>query len=180
MIYFLVIAGLAFGVGLFFKILNDRGLNFPTNQGISMEKPLWIGAETHQIAKEFHIKESLFTKTELALFYEIRRQLPPHYYVFPNMRMADILTTTKDEGYKRRVYKMLPKHIDFVVANQYFKPVLAIELNGASHNNYKQKQSDAVKNEIFSNAGLPLETIRVGEQYSEIIAAVFKKNLPTK
>lgn len=176
--YFFLICFIIVGFWVILKLLKKKDLNNSGNHNISIENPLWISAEPQKIAKEFHIKQRLFSKSEQALFYEIKKQLPHGYYVFPNMRMADILITTKGEGYKRRVYKILPKHIDFVIANEYFKPVLAIELNGASHNSYKQKQIDIVKNEIFNNAGLPIHTIRVGEVYAEIIPRLFSTLVP--
>lgn len=168
MSYLLGIAIISFIVIIVFKRKGED------ESVISFENPLWIPAERNQadIRKEFFIKNKLLVSSEQALFYELKKDLPEGYYIFPNMRLADILTTAHGHGYYKRRNILLPKHIDFVIADSNFKPVLGIELNGSSHNNLKQQERDDLKREVFKSAGLPLVTVNVGQTYSEVVPKI--------
>ena len=50
------------------------------------------------------------------------------------------------------------RHVDFLVVDkdQAFKPMLAIELDGDSHKQYRQYKSDNFKNQVFKDNNLPL------------------------
>lgn len=120
-------------------------------------------------------KFNLMNKTESALFFELQNQLPKNYHIFPNMRLADIVETINDSGYyesKKRNNKIMPKHIDFVICDSFFKPIIAIELNGKSHNNYERMEKDEEKKEILKEANLPLITVKVGDNFIEAVGKI--------
>ena len=120
-------------------------------------------------------KFSLMNKTESALFFELKNQIPKNYYIFPNMRLADIIETINNANYyeiKKRNHKIMPKHIDFVICDSTFKPIVAIELNGKSHNNYERMEKDEEKKEILKEANLPLVTIKVGDNFNETVSNI--------
>ncbi|MDD4804055.1 MAG: DUF2726 domain-containing protein [Candidatus Pacebacteria bacterium] len=122
-------------------------------------------------------KFSLMNKTESALFFELQNQLPRNYHIFPNMRLADIVETINDAGYyesKKRNNKIMPKHIDFVICDSTFKPIVAIELNGKYHNNYERMEKDEEKKEILKEADLPLITVKVGDSFTESVEKIKK------
>lgn len=114
-------------------------------------------------------RESIMDSKEEAFFLEFQRQLPSGFYIFPKMRIADIIETISGSGYYRLRNKILPKHIDFLITNVRFQPILAIELNGASHLRKDREEIDNQKKEIFDSINLPLEFIEVGTNfYSDI------------
>lgn len=117
-------------------------------------------------------RPSVMNKSEEAFFFELKKQLPEGYYIFPKMRIADILETVSGKDYYLLRNKILPKHIDFLICDSYFKPVVAIEVNGGYHNTESQKEKDSIKREIFSNAKLSFETVNVGTDFSESIAKI--------
>jgi len=114
-------------------------------------------------------------KREEAFFFELRKQLPEGYFVFPKMRIADIIETTNGKGYYIHRNEILPKHIDFLICNASFHPILAIELNGSSHGREDRKESDYEKKEIFKSAGLPLEFIEVGTDFPSDVKNLIAK-----
>jgi len=120
----------------------------------------------------YHPRHSVFTRSEAAFFDELKRQTPEGYHVFPKMRIADILNTPHGSGYYKRVYKIIPKHVDFVVCDQYFKPLVAVEVNGSSHRRAKTQESDALKKEIFEVAGMPLIAVPVGSSFASAVQEV--------
>jgi hypothetical protein len=117
-------------------------------------------------------RSSVMSRSESAFFYELKKQLPSDYYIFPKMRIADMIDTVDGKGFYFRRNKILPKHVDFLVCNEYFKPVVAIEVNGNSHNRADRVERDVLVNEIFKNAKLPLETVNVGTDFSSSIARI--------
>lgn len=121
-------------------------------------------------------RQSVMNRSEEAFFFELQKQLPNGYYIFPKMRIADIIETVSGKDYYLKRNKILPKHVDFLVCDSYFKPVVAIEVNGSSHNRLDRTKRDVLVNEIFKDAQLPLETINVGSNFNESILKI-KSNL---
>ena len=104
----------------------------------------------------------------------MQKQLPQGYLAFPKMRIADILRIRDGAGYYKRRNQILPKHVDFIVCNPDFKPVVAIEVNGSSHRNNNRIKSDEVKKKVFSDAGLPLVSVQVGSDFNQAIQEIVK------
>ncbi len=120
--------------------------------------------------KKFRVMNS----SEAALFFELKKQLP-QYFVFPNMRLADVVSAIDDSGYfeyKKRIHKILPKHIDFVICDRDFKPKIAIELNGDYHKRYDQMEKDEEKRLILAEAKLPFKVIHVKENFAEAVQKI--------
>ncbi|MFC4426966.1 DUF2726 domain-containing protein [Deinococcus navajonensis] len=108
-------------------------------------------------------KPYFFARSEAAFLASLEEALPAGYRVFPNVRLNDLfLITTKDTRQKQGAYARLrDKHVDFlVVALPDHRPVFAIELDGASHDNDRQQYRDAVKDVAFKSAALPLVRLR--------------------
>lgn len=120
-------------------------------------------------------KFRIMNNSESTLFYELQKQLPQNYYVFPNMRIADIVHVVKGPDFKKRRNKVLPRHADFVICDQDFKPLFVIELNGGYHNHPIQQEKDREKEAIFREALLPLVIIRVGENFSKVVGGILKE-----
>lgn len=103
------------------------------------------------------VKRSFFSRSELAFFSTLTAVLEgTPYTVFPNVRLNDLFTIGGDE--KRSTYNRLrDKHVDFLIVSRGgFVPTLALELDGASHENEVQQKRDQVKDLVFRSAGLTL------------------------
>jgi very-short-patch-repair endonuclease len=62
--------------------------------------------------------------------------------------------------------KILAKHVDFVLCDpESLAPLLAIELDDASHDRPERKERDEFVDHAFESAGLPLLRIRNGSSY---------------
>lgn len=157
----IILAALIVGVGIVIEFFK---------RGSSTKKQQYVSSDGYRV------KRSVMNGSESAFFFELQKQLPKDYYVFPKMRIADILDIPDGHDYYRMRNKALPKHIDFLVCDKYFKPIVAVELNGGSHNNLRQQAADHMKNEMFQGSGLLLETINVGQNFSSRIEEV-KKHL---
>ncbi|WP_102128555.1 DUF2726 domain-containing protein [Deinococcus planocerae] len=80
------------------------------------------------------------------------------YLVFPNVRLNDLFLISRAAQNRQSVLgRLRDKHVDFLILEERdFKPVLAIELDGASHDTERQRYRDEVKNTAFRSAGLRL------------------------
>ena len=106
------------------------------------------------VARDGYLKKDfVMNKSKSAFFFELGRQLPKGYYIFPKMQIADMIDATDGYGLKYRKNKILPKHIDFLICNSYLNPVLGIELNGSSHSRQDRIERDELVNDIFRVAG---------------------------
>ena len=114
-------------------------------------------------------KNSLMNGSESALFFELQKQLPSSYHIFPNMRLADIVESVNGHGFYKRRNKILPRHIDFVICDSFFKPMMAIELNGSSHNRLDRMEIDEEKKNILEEAQIPLITVKAGDNFTESV-----------
>jgi Protein of unknown function (DUF2726) len=88
--------------------------------------------------------------------------------VFPKVRVADVLETTSGEraGFNR----ISQKHVDYLLVSlPNFQPVMAIELDGKSHGSQKQQARDAVKDQAFNSAGVPLVRVPVSRDLSDVM-----------
>ena len=117
----------------------------------------------------------LLNNSESALFFELQKQLPPEYHIFPNMRLADIVDPINYRGhyeYRQKARKIMPKHIDFIICDSTFKPIVAIELNGNSHNRLDRMEMDEEKKKILEEAQIPLIIIKVGDNFTEALLRI--------
>lgn len=108
-------------------------------------------------------------QSEAAFFFELKRQLPEGYNIFPKMRIADMLDVPNGREYYRMRNQILPKHIDFLVCDKSFAPIVAIELNGKSHLRQDRIERDQKIEEIFEGAKIPLVIAKTGESFENLI-----------
>ena len=103
------------------------------------------------------VKRSFFSRSELAFFGTLSTVLEhTPYTVFPNVRLNDIFVIGGED--KRSTNNRLrDKHVDFlIVTRDGYRPRLAIELDGASHEREVQQARDRVKDLVFRSAELTL------------------------
>ena len=88
--------------------------------------------------------------------------------VFPKVRVADVLETTSGglAGFNR----ISQKHVDYLVVSlPNFQPLMATELDGKSHGSDRQQARDAVKDQAFKTAGMPLVRVPVSRDLSDVM-----------
>lgn len=127
---------------------------------------------------EYRKRSRVMNNSEARFFYLLKNALTDDFHIFPKMRIADILETVHGEGYYVRRNKVLPKHIDFLICNELFKPLLGIEIDGSSHRTQKRVDRDREVNKIFEDVGLILKRVVVGSSFEKEIAEI--KDLLTR
>jgi len=129
--------------------------------------------------ESYGIKKSVFTKTEFKfyqglLWYFWSNNLFSEYTIFSKMRLIDIFYANKSFNWKenkRMVYKILAKHIDFIITDKSWAPVLLIELDDKYHSWRDYYRADELKNDICKYTWMPLIRFQASNyyDYSEIL-----------
>ncbi|HFL5522622.1 TPA: DUF2726 domain-containing protein [Salmonella bongori] len=106
-------------------------------------------------------RKPFLTKREREFFNRLRDNLKDDYYIFPQVRVVDIITPNKQFPKNSREFIALFRqvsqwHCDFLIVNMDFNVELAIELDDFTHNQPKRKRRDEIFNKAFSHAGVTL------------------------
>lgn len=102
----------------------------------------------------YRLKYSLMTKNEQKYYNVIKDNLSEKYKIFPQINLATIIQKTDPNAYRNELFR----NIDFLITDSEYKPLVCIEINDESHNDYKRKQRDRKVKAICEEAGIPLIT----------------------
>lgn len=131
--------------------------------------------------KYYFVKKSIFELSEQKIYYFINQKLKEYnnYFVFPKVRLADIIGVDKKQQEIKEIKdvavpNITSKHIDYVICKRYFengdmekamyKPCLLIELDGNSHKGEKQAKNDNFKNQVLSNLDIKFVRIKFTDE----------------
>ncbi len=119
-----------------------------------------------------------FTKSEYAFYKELQKQVGDKYAIFSKVRLADFIDVDIDK-YKNRsewqIYwnKIKSKHVDFLLCDpETLKPMVAVELNGKSHQTEKVKERDEFVSRMYESVNLRFVTNHVGEDFTTTIEKI--------
>ena len=113
--------------------------------------------------------------SEAALFGILSRHMPRGFHVHGKVRLEDIIRVKRGLPEQLRWAargRVKSRHVDFLITNKSGKPVMAIELDGASHNVRNPSEADKVKMALFKAAAIPLRRISVGENFEPIASEI--------
>lgn len=113
-------------------------------------------------------RASLVTKSELRFYKSLQKAVLDDWEIFAMVRIADLIRVEKGDANGRKwLNKILSKHIDFVLCDPgSLEPVLAIELDDASHQRPDRIERDIFVNDAFDAADFPLLRIPVETSYN--------------
>lgn len=108
---------------------------------------------------QYQKKFTLLNKSELVLFGRLR-EAAPELLTLTQVSMSQLffIGNFRKDGY-RQIGEIGRKSIDFLICRPDTSIVLAIELNGPTHNYRKQLASDEKKRAALEEAGIPLIVI---------------------
>ncbi len=106
----------------------------------------------------FKRREFLMNVPERKFFENLHKVVPENYVIFPQVVLSSIVdvTITKKEamGWRNKINR---KTIDFVLFERpYYKPVLAIEYDGKTHNSPSRRKRDKEVEKILNSAGIDI------------------------
>jgi hypothetical protein len=113
-------------------------------------------------------KDFLLTEGERAFFGVLQTAVAERYLICLMVRMADLLFVQKgSQGWRHYFNKISAKHIDFVLCDRNtVRPLLAIELDDASHNRSNRRKRDNFVDSACEAAGLPILRVPARATYN--------------
>lgn len=114
---------------------------------------------------QYQDKFRLLNKSEQELF-EALKSATPAYHVFSQVSMSQIFHMNDAWKYRAKtIYlnRIARKSIDFLLCRENFSIVIAIELNGPTHEREDRKKADETKAKALDEAGIPLLTYEPGK-----------------
>ena len=117
----------------------------------------------------YYLRKALFTAAEQSFLGGLEQVLPPGVRVFGKVRLADIfgvqrgLDPSARQSARNRIDR---KHVDFLlVRTDDLAPLAGIELDDRSHEEEERQERDALVDEVFAGAGLPLLHVPAQKTY---------------
>ncbi|OGD69161.1 hypothetical protein A3E89_00975 [Candidatus Campbellbacteria bacterium RIFCSPHIGHO2_12_FULL_35_10] len=129
----------------------------------------------------FYLRQRILDDREQALFINLKKQLENKYTVLSKVRIEDFVGVKNDNLKKNEHFglrnRIKSRHVDFLICDlNTTRPLLAIELDGTSHNRYDRKERDNMLNRIYKDINLRYIHIKVGDDFEQR-AEEIKNNL---
>jgi hypothetical protein len=114
------------------------------------------------------LKRYLMSKAERSFFGVLEQVTDTSkYYIFPQMSLSNLVDVEKGTGsYQAFHNKIDRKSVDFVLFDRSsISPVIAIELDDASHDRTDRQERDAFVDQVLARAGLALLHVKAQTAY---------------
>ncbi len=125
----------------------------------------------HKVIPPYEPQAALFTPAERAFFVILRDVLEPQFLIFGKVRLADIIKTRsglEPNEQRRSFYKIIGKHVDFVICRDKDLSVIGvIELDDSSHNRADRRARDIFVDGALGAAKIPIAHIKVRRHYTK-------------
>jgi len=110
----------------------------------------------------YRLKPNVLTQHELKLYTDL---LPvthgTNLIILPKIRIADFICCPNGtRNYYSWFNKISAKHVDFLICDKMFRPLLAIELDDRSHDRSAGIERDRFVDAVYSDAGLAVLHLR--------------------
>lgn len=121
-------------------------------------------------------KSRLMNDSELAFFVNLKQALGDRYLIFCKVRIEDFVGVKKEVD-SRKTYglrgRIKSRHVDFLVCDsETTAPLLAIEVNGKSHERADQAKRDEFVVKLYESVGLAFRSVAVGSDFHAEAEAV--------
>ncbi len=112
-------------------------------------------------------RDRLFTFQERKFYKVLQNEVANEFLIFPKVRMGDVVFLANEPANRKyHSNQVWGKHFDFLLCDKDLcQPLLAIELDDSSHRRYDSRQSDALKDWVCAQTGLPLLRVEVRASY---------------
>jgi hypothetical protein len=143
---------------------NNRNANDVSNLN-SSEIPNPNSINVSKLNDNTHIPYSLNTSILTARessFFEVLYPIATKHnlYVLIKPRIADFITVTverykKGSDFNKYFNQIAKKHIDFLICNKDFKPILGFEIDDKTHSKHDRIVRDSFVDGLYKSVGLP-------------------------
>ena len=115
----------------------------------------------------FQRKDSFLTPAQIAYFKVLRMIFADEYFIFAHVSVLDLCQAQDDPSARAAIDEIDGEHVDFVLCHpRTFKPMVAIALDAASHDDPERRGRDELLDEVFRAIGMKLVRQRFRHSYS--------------
>ncbi len=113
----------------------------------------------------YRLREYFLSTPEISLFRLLHKMVGDRYVICPKVALTDIFTIIRPNENVHFYNKIFRKHVDFLLCDpKTLKPAIAIEIVKPVART-ETRASDQFMEELFSNEGVPLVHVPLGEKY---------------
>lgn len=124
-------------------------------------------AAKKEITYPYGMRDEFLSPAEISFFHVLKGVIQPEHYLITKVRLSDLFYVKQPNVNQAARNRTDSKHVDFVVCDiGSMQPLLAIELDDASHKRKDSQESDDFKNRAFAAAGLPLLRVTAARAYA--------------
>lgn len=106
-------------------------------------------------------KDFLLNIAERKCFEGLQQIIPDNYVIFPQISLKSIIEVNGAQNYRTSQNKIDRKIIDFVIFDKpYYKPILAIEYDGSTHNRADRQERDLFVDSALETSGIKIIHIK--------------------
>ena len=127
-------------------------------------------------------RDSLLTKAEISFYHVLRQTVANEVIICPKVRLLDLVYIPRNTPNSYTyINKVSAKHIDFVLCDPAtMRPLVALELDDASHEAPDRRQRDAFVDVVFQTIHLPILHIPAKKGYAPpALRSLLAPYLPT-
>ena len=147
----------------FLRLFRGRPARLPSYRPLSPDTPEAIPSE----GLPYRLRDDFLSPAELSYYLVLKTVLGPRAAICTKVRLADLLFVARPHENMAFVNRISSKHIDFLICESSdMRPVVAIELDDASHNREDRRERDEFVDEALAAASLPLLRVPPRSQYS--------------
>lgn len=111
-------------------------------------------------------RRSLLSRGEKAFYDVLREAVGRRFAIAIKPRLADVLVCPRSRWHRAAGARVKPRHVDFLLYDEVSTaPVLALELDDASHEAPARRERDAFVDEALLVAGVVLVRVRAATSY---------------
>jgi hypothetical protein len=122
--------------------------------------------ENSQPQLPYRTRDDFLTHAEISFFHVLSSVVGPDHYVFPKVRLSDVLFVAQPDKNLALFNQINQKHLDFLVCSRKgMRPILGVELDDSSHRREDRRTRDEFVDHAFAAAGLRLARVTAQHQY---------------
>lgn len=135
---------------------NSRSGCLPAILGL-FRRPQENAAAPATDALPYRRRIDLLSPAELSFYHVLHNALGDRLVIFPKVSLKDIFFVARPQENRAYMNRINQKHVDFLLCTaDALTPVLAVELDDASHQRAERAARDEFVERVFAQAGLPL------------------------
>lgn len=127
--------------------------------------------------KRYFLKDRIFDHPTEFEFYKILRDeiLGERFVALVQIPLISLVGVKRkhEPGGQSHLARIIQKRIDFLICRKEdLKPLLALELDGSTHQNEKRQERDHFVDSVFASIGLPVLHVSLQKTYNKAAVAL--------